>query len=46
MRMGCPGRTEPLSKRFAQVEKLPDADKRHVARYLDTILKAAKSGKG
>lgn len=31
-----------LQKRFSQVENLPDADKKHVARYLDNVIRLAK----
>jgi len=31
-----------LQQRFARVEKLPESDKKHVARYLDTILRVHK----
>jgi NACalpha-BTF3-like transcription factor len=34
-----------LQQRFAQVEKLPEADKKHIAQYLDRIIKAAKTNK-
>lgn len=34
-----------LQKRLSQVEKLPDADRKHIARYLDNMLKAAKTSK-
>jgi transcriptional regulator with XRE-family HTH domain len=31
-----------LKRRFTQVEKLPESEKKHVAQYLDRVIKAAK----
>lgn len=39
-------RTKPkdsrLKRRFSQVEKLPESERKHVAQYLDRVLKAAR----
>lgn len=34
-----------LQKRLSQIEKLPEADRKHIARYLDNMLKADKASK-
>jgi len=31
-----------LKRRFSQVEKLPESERKHVAQYLDRVIKASK----
>lgn len=31
-----------LKRRFSQVEKLPESEKKHIAQYLDRVIKASK----